>query len=347
MATLYPPEQNDEATAELAVFFPSVQEFFRKLAKLVMSAGLDLLLVAAMAILLGVLLIAQHDVVQIAESSVLYPIGMMLFLLATRMGLWGYRHFRNQNGTLSLGAVFLQTLRDWIPFILIDFIYENLHDLSRHFQTHDVAATLMRWDTALFGVEPTLWIQRYFNPTVTDFMAFAYGLYFLLPLVIMYLLSYRNQRSKLREMILALSLSFLIAFVGFTLFPCSPPRYFIENQFTHPSHLYGLYLFNFLQAQWDNHSAVRSGAFPSLHVTTSAIALIYAFRLRNKSRVDRWLYWIYVPLVVSLWVSTVYLRHHWFIDIFAGWILALLCCWMAPTLSRLWEELRGLLDERA
>ncbi len=35
-----------------------------------------------------------------------------------------------------------------------------------------------------------------------------------------------------------------------------------------------------------------------------------------------WPFWVFVPLVVSLWISTIYLRHHWVADCLAGFILA-------------------------
>src|SRR5262249_19107425 len=129
-----------------------------------------------------------------------------------------------------------------------------------------------------------------------------------------------------------------LGFLGYVFFPCSPPRYFLENVYNSPAHLQGYFLFNQLQARWDSLSVVRAGAFPSLHVAISTIALIYACRYRDRSRLDKVIFWAYLPLVVSLWFSTVYLRHHWFIDILAGWILALLSCWVVPLWIRKWED---------
>ena len=44
-------------------------------------------------------------------------------------------------------------------------------------------------------------------------------------------------------------------------------------------------------------------------------------------------------LVVSLWVSVVYLRHHWFVDIFAGLAVGALANWLAPILRQRWPKL--------
>jgi membrane-associated phospholipid phosphatase len=48
---------------------------------------------------------------------------------------------------------------------------------------------------------------------------------------------------------------------------------------------------------------------------------------------------IVLVFVVSLWVSVVYLRHHWFVDIFAGLALGATANWLAPILRRRWPKL--------
>lgn len=339
--SLVPSSNSEEELDSLPPVKEAIQNSLHNLAiTFVSNIGLDLILVMLMAFFLIVTIWTNDATVKFSQQSVLYPIGMMLFLLLTRSGLWIYRHFQGKNGVLSIQKVFAQTLRDWIPFILIDFIYENLHDLSEYFNNRDIANTLMVWDIKLFGVEPVLWSQKFFHPLLTDYMAFVYALYFILPLMIMYLLAYRNRRGPLREMILAISMTFMLGFLGYVFLPCSPPRYFIDPSLFQPTHLYGYYIYNHLQAKWDHLSAVSLGAFPSLHVGISTVALVYAYRFRNWSRFDNRLFYLYIVLIVSLWVSTVYLRHHWFIDIAAGWAIALFASYLAPGLMKSWENLR-------
>lgn len=69
---------------------------------------------------------------------------------------------------------------------------------------------------------------------------------------------------------------------------------------------------------WDGFSVISGGAFPSLHVGISTVALIYAYKYRYFSKLYYGIWILYIPLVTSLWFSTVYLRHHWVIDIFCG-----------------------------
>ncbi len=48
---------------------------------------------------------------------------------------------------------------------------------------------------------------------------------------------------------------------------------------------------------------------------------------------------IVLVLVVSLWISVIYLRHHWFVDIFAGLTVGALANWLAPILRQRWPKL--------
>ena len=50
---------------------------------------------------------------------------------------------------------------------------------------------------------------------------------------------------------------------------------------------------------------VDRDCFPSLHTALSAVALVYMWRHTRR------LFWWSLPLVVSLWFSTVYLRYHY------------------------------------
>jgi len=39
-----------------------------------------------------------------------------------------------------------------------------------------------------------------------------------------------------------------------------------------------------------------------------------------------------------LWASTIYLRHHYFVDLVAGWLLAPLAVWTAPRVDAWWAR---------
>ncbi len=62
----------------------------------------------------------------------------------------------------------------------------------------------------------------------------------------------------------------------------------------------------------EHYGRVRGAAFPSEHVAGSVAALWGACRFR------RWLFWVMLPLVAAMCVSTVWGRYHYVADIFGG-----------------------------
>jgi len=48
--------------------------------------------------------------------------------------------------------------------------------------------------------------------------------------------------------------------------------------------------------------------------------------------------------VLGLWVSTIYLRHHYAVDLLAGWALAPVAIVLAPRLDAWWARRQVALD---
>ena len=84
---------------------------------------------------------------------------------------------------------------------------------------------------------------------------------------------------------------------------------------------------NFQQAlieMMPNHAA--RAAFPSLHAGVSCLSLAYSWRYL------RGYFPVLLAFVVPLLVSTVYLRHHWVVDLLAGAALVPWVLWVTPRL---------------
>jgi membrane-associated phospholipid phosphatase len=311
--------------------------------RLAAFAGADLLLLLFLTSLLMTVAASVHGEVRWLHPSLGLPVGVFAGVLFVDFVKWAYfLAVHRQNKALQFLRQIPIALRDWLPFVLIDLMYENLHDLSPHLVHYDITPFLFRLDTWLCGVSPTVLAQRFYSPGMTDAMTAFYAIYLALPLILMSILTLAGRREAFQKVSIAVAFTFVIGFAGYVLTPALPPRFYIPHLFAGP--LPSGILLGRAQAMWDKLAVVKGAAFPSLHVGVSTTALIYAFRYRSSSTLYRILWWVYIPLTLGLWLSTIYLRHHWLGDIAGGWIVAALATWISDRLFPLggkWAE-RGI-----
>ena len=247
----------------------------------------------------------------------------------------------------DFGAAARRIVRDWAPFTIIMWAFESMETYTGVIRKIGIDEALYRMDLRLFGVEPTVWVGRLSHPLLTDWMSLTYGLYFILPMVVACALSLRGRRHDLRELSTAVILQMGIGFVLFLLFPAGPPRFYapLVNGGFSPVHLHSLTgLYEVQQSAFDTVDPLRiRSAFPSLHCSIALLTLFYSWRFGDAlfPRRPRLYFWVCLPLVVSLWLSTIYLRHHWVPDIAAGLLLGLVSSALAPRLRKAWPRARA------
>jgi membrane-associated phospholipid phosphatase len=239
---------------------------------------------------------------------------------------------------IALGA-----LRDWMPLVLVTMVFDHLEDYTGIIRKVPIDDYLYRIDLAIFGVEPTVWFTKHYHPLLTDWMASAYGIFFIVPMFLGILLSLRGRGVDFREMATSVMLQMWIGFFLFICFPAGPPRYYppLHDGPFHAHIPSVLGINDYLQGTWDSYDPllVRS-AFPSLHCSYGLMTLIYAWRFGSAifPKRPRLFFWMVLPIELSLFVSTVYLRHHWIPDCLMGFILSTTACTLAPWLRRRWPK---------
>ena len=295
--------------------------------------GLDLLCLAFFALLFGLLLTVFHGTITFMQSSILLPLFVMLVIIVAAFASRIPSVF-SRDGIERRAFVrsSLRTIRDWLPLVLIVFLYENFHDLTDLIRPTIVDSTLREADRFFLRIEPAFYLERFTMPWLTEFMTFAYALYFFYPTLILTLLYRKGEFLKFREFGLALSLCFYLGLMGYMLVPAIGPRYAMAGEFTVP--LTGVWLTQFAADAWNTLQSFKRDCFPSLHTALSTVALIYLWRLRRQWRAGRVIFAVCLPMIVSLWLSTLYLRYHYGVDVIAGWLLAVFCCWAAPSMIR-------------
>ena len=223
-------------------------------------------------------------------------------------------------------------LREVVPFLACLLIYTNLHDTIGFVNPHDVHHWLAAFDLVVFGVQPCVWTEQFITPGRTEAMQFLYlNFFWIAPSTALILLAQRRS-AEFRTALMGVLVCFYLGYVLYVIFPAAPPRLVLVYEFKKNLRGYP-HLFSSLSAQAFSLLPVDSrAAFPSLHAAVSTVALVYAWRY-----VRAW-FWGLLPFVLGLWASTIYLRHHYAVDLFAGWLLAPVAVWVAPRLDRFWAR---------
>ena len=234
----------------------------------------------------------------------------------------------------------VQGLRETLPFLACILIYTNLHDTIGFVNPHDVHYWLVAFDDMLFGVQPCVWAEQFITPTRTEAMQFLYLNFFWIGPSTSLILLVGRRWPQFRAATLGVVLCFYVGYALYVVFPAAPPRLVLVYEFTKNLRGYPMGFSN-LSAQAFSLLPVDSrAAFPSLHAGVSLVALIYAWRYLRV-----W-FWVLLPFVLGLWISTVYLRHHYVVDLIAGWLLAPVAVWVAPRLDAWWARQQRALGYR-
>lgn len=308
--------------------------------------GPDFGLVFAFTAVLAVLVAAYGGSYKWKEGPIVISAGIAAALVLARVA-WGLPAIaRNRPGARTeLKRAVIAILRDWGPVILVMWLFQSLETYTGVVRQTSIDPYLYRADQWLFGVEPTVWLSKHSTPLLTDYMALAYGCYFITPMILATMLSLRGRRDDFREMTSAVVLQLGVGFLLFLLFPAGPPRYYdslVHGGFD-PAVLHSHFgLFELQQGAFDSADPVRTrSAFPSLHCSLALLTLIYSYRFSDAvwPRHPRLWFRIVLVAVISLWISVIYLRHHWLVDVFAGLGLGAFANWLAPVLRSRWPRL--------
>ena len=213
------------------------------------------------------------------------------------------------------------------PVLFVVLIYESLGDLIQYLQP-DVDPLLIKIDFSIFGVHPTIWVQQWVVPWFTDVMSLAYASYYFIPVIFVLVLYLKNRGLGLFESVFILTFGYYISFIGYILFPAVGPRYAMDHLYSVP--LEGSFVTDLVRDVLNAIEHNKRDCMPSGHTQIVLMVLFLAYRY------ERNLFTIFLPIICALILSTVYLRYHYVVDIFAGVALAIGCVIVGDRLYRWW-----------
>jgi membrane-associated phospholipid phosphatase len=181
-------------------------------------------------------------------------------------------------------------------------------------------------EQAVFGAQPTVWLQRFVRPWLTEWMMFAYVGYLALYPLVCGAVWRRRGDGALEHCLLALAVVNVVCDVGFIVLPVAGPMAFIGDTYTVP--LRG-WVFTSLGELIRANLHYVGGSLPSPHCAAATVLWAMAWRYRRRLAVAL------VPLVLTLYLSTFYCRYHYVSDAVAGIAVAVVA---VIGLARLFPE---------
>jgi membrane-associated phospholipid phosphatase len=231
----------------------------------------------------------------------------------------------------------VRLFRDWylVPNIL--FIYTQASSIAFPIHGRDYDDVLIMIDRAVFGVDPTRWVSQFAHPIITEILQIAYSSYYLFFIALFYELYRREDHTEFRSGAMLVVYGFYLSYIGYLLVPAIGPRFTLHDFHSTDAELPGLFLTDYLRMIINSGGGVPAGAadpslfvhrdaFPSGHTQLTLVAMYVAFAAHTRIR-----WWLFLGGSLLI-ISTVYMRYHYVVDVFAGFAFFLFTIWSGKKL---------------
>jgi membrane-associated phospholipid phosphatase len=194
---------------------------------------------------------------------------------------------------------------------------------------HDQAVVDL--EASVLGIQPTVWIQRFITPWLTEWMMFCYVFYVLVYPILSLVIYRRHGEDQNEDYLFFIGLAIVLCTLGFMLFPVAGPERHIADLYTVP--LRG-YFFTAVSELIRSRIHTPGGTIPSIHCAAATIMWWSAYRYSRPA------FYLLAPVILSLYISTVYGRFHYVLDVAAGIATAFLAMALGPVLIKAWNRIK-------
>jgi len=202
------------------------------------------------------------------------------------------------------------------PVTAVFLVFDTMTELVPGVNPRDIDFMLIRADYWLFGVYPTVWLERVAAPLLTETLQIAYTSYYFLPVILGAVLKLKRKDTEFDDSLTYILLCFYLSYVGYILFPALGPRYTMNHLQSVP--LEGAFFFEKIYGILNSIEGIKRDAFPSGHTAVTLVVLHLAFRYEKR------LFYLYMPVTALLLFATVYCRYHYVVDVLGGIALYML-----------------------
>ena len=249
-------------------------------------------------------------------------------------------------GLISLAALSTYKAESFFSFLhtfyhlpLIYLFFIQVFSFISVLNPKDYDHMLIAWDFSLLGVNPTVWLQQYSHPILTEFLQIAYVLFFFHAFT-QTIEHYKKGRIEDADFVTrTIVFGFLLSYLAYFFLPAIGPRFTLHDYSLLNAELPGIWLTEHLRTIIDSGDGVRladvnpmsqvhRNCMPSGHTMMTLMNMIIAFKLRSSLR------WIFFFMGISLIFATIYLRYHYVVDVLFGIVFAFLALWLEPICYR-------------
>ena len=162
-------------------------------------------------------------------------------------------------------------------------------------------------------------------------------IFFLFAPIVALTLFLKGRKAEFRETLVSVILCFYAGYFLYVIFPAAPPRIMLKDMFS--IGFDGTLIADAALRMVNLLPSDSRAAFPSLHAAVTLLSLIFAFKHVRR------LFWAMLPFCVGLILSTIYLRHHYVIDLLAGFVLGILAFIYGPKIDAWWRSKKVDIEE--
>jgi len=236
------------------------------------------------------------------ELMIIYPVllGFVFFTAWYRKRYHDYKFMKIM--MIVFAVIFFFSMFETL-FMILPYLNPTVYD-----------QLMVDIDHTLLGVHPTLWMEQFINPWLTEFMYILYFFYFPMPLIALTLMYRKGMYIEMEKSLVMLLVCYYSAYISYFIVPVNGPRFFLADW--HTVELTGILLSQPIYDIIDILETNKFDCFPSLHTALLLVVMYISYRYTRK------LFYIYVPIAIGILISLIYLRYHYVTDVIAGVIFA-------------------------
>lgn len=215
------------------------------------------------------------------------------------------------------------------PVICVFLIFDSLEWLVHYINPEDIDPLLIHLDYLIFNNHPTVMLEAFHVPVLTDILQISYTSYYFLPIFLGIVLKLGKMDIGFNRSLFLILFCFYLSFIGYLLFPALGPRYTLNH--LQAFDLKGLFATEAIQSLLNKLEGIKRDAFPSGHTAVTLVVSTLAYRYHKGY------FYATLPVVAMLIFATVYCRYHYVVDVIGGVLLTWATFFIGERFYVYWE----------